>query len=114
LKRPLLVCLFFGAGLMTVQAQQKKTDPCAEIKELYDIVLYHLDSTIGVNNKLQKQLDNLQHTNAKSKTDSKAPAKTNSETKSELESAKKLIMQQSEEIRRLQSEVKRLSNKTSG
>jgi len=110
LKKILLACLLFILGSVVLHAQQKNADPCADIKEMYDIALYHLDSTIGDNIKLQKQLNNLQHNTAKSKTE----GKTLSETKSELEAMKKLNAQQAEEIKRLKSEVKRLSTKTSG
>lgn len=113
--------MFFILGAVAVQAQQKKKDPCADIKAMYDVAVYYLDSTVGVKNVLEKQLDSLQRNVTKARMEVKNLQKSNTEARSQLESAKKLIIDQKQlmddqaaEIKRLEAEVQRLAKKSSG
>jgi len=121
LKQSLLLFLFAGFCLTAMQAQQTKPDPCGDLRSMFDQALYRLDSMTGNQIALQKQSDSLRRDIIKSGAEIKNILKDNAATKTGLESAKKLVIEQrgliteqAEEIKRLESEVKRLSKKSSG
>ena len=109
----LLIIVFIGICPVSTQAQQTIQDSCAEIKAMYDQALYYLDSIVGNQHALQKQLDSLRRELNKSKADVRNQVKDKTQTKADLDAARKLIAEQMEQIKKLDAEVKRLSAKLS-
>ena len=93
----------------SIQAQQSKPDPCDSIKSMYDQALVFLDSSLGNQNQLQKQLDKTRAETARLKAEINKLVKDKTETSAELKEATKLISEQMQRIEKLEAEVKRLS-----
>jgi chromosome segregation ATPase len=96
-----------------MQAQKTEQGPCDSLRYMYDQALYFLDSSIGNQNVLQKQLDSIRHDLVKSRAGIQGLLKDKANAKADLDAAKKMIAEQMEQIKKLDAEVKRLSHKSS-
>lgn len=86
----LLLLSFAAFCPVTMNAQITPVSPCDSIQMLFNETLSLLDSVMGVNNKLTKQLN---------------------ERRIELNKSKKLVSEQAEKIQVLEAEVKRLGQR---
>ncbi|HLG40157.1 MAG TPA: hypothetical protein VI461_10835 [Chitinophagaceae bacterium] len=68
-----------------------------------------MDSLLGSQNELQRQLDSVRIEIAKSKNEIRTMLKDKNETTTILNEAKRLISEQMDKIKELETEVKRLS-----
>ena len=101
----------FALGLcsLSIQAQKTEQGPCDSIKYMYDQALYFLDSSIGNQNELHKQLEGTKLEISKLKTEVSRLGKSKNDVTADLEKARKLITEQMQKIERLEAEVKQLS-----
>ncbi len=99
-------CFCFVKG----DAQKTATNPCDSIQMFYDQALVVLDSVIGNQNQLQKQLEKTRAELATSRAETRKVVKDKTDTSSGLREARKLISDQLKRIDQLEAEVKRLSS----
>jgi peptidoglycan hydrolase CwlO-like protein len=105
--------LFFVAAICcsrSINAQEATWKSQRDsIQQLFNEALVILDSVIGINIELSKELDQLKTEVKDWKTEISNILKEKNETVSVLASAKKIILEQTAKIEKLEAEVKRLS-----
>lgn len=109
LKKRIWLLVIIIACCSSINAQTTKMDSCEGLKEMFDKVIYRLDSITGSNITLTKQLDSIRLETARSKTKINTILKEKNETVATLNDAKKLIQQLNNKIKEQEAEIKRLS-----
>src|SRR6185436_7934051 len=90
-KRILLMAIAAGFCFLSPNAQTTKQDSCAELKAMFDESLYVLDSIMGNQIELKKQLDSIRADVTKKKAEVDSILKKQNETSAALIDARKLI-----------------------
>ena len=98
-----------GFSFQALYAQDVKAGPCDSIQMFYDQALVVLDSVIGNQNEMQKQLNKTRAEITKSRTEISHLVRDKNATNTELKEARKLIAEQLKKIEELEANVKRLS-----
>ena len=98
-----------GFSSLSIYAQDVKPGPCDSIQMFYDQALVVLDSVIGNQIELQKQLNKTRAEITKSRTEISNLVRDKNATNAELKEARKLIAEQLKKIEELEATVKRLS-----
>ena len=110
MKKKILILLFTPfLCFLSMKAQKTKANPCDSMQMLYDQALVVLDSVLGNQNELLKQMDKTQGEITRSKSEISKLVKDKNKTDAELKEARKLNAEQSKKIQALEAEVKRLS-----